>query len=221
MLPPVISIVGKSNSGKTTFVEKLLPKLTALGYTVGTVKHHSHQDFEFDVKGKDSWRHKQAGAYQVIVSSPNKLALVRNSESDLCIEEIRSKYFHNLDLILTEGYKRENFPKIEIFRKGVHDTILCEEDDKLVALVTDVDLPVNVPKFGLDDAQGVAALIEKKFLKENNGDSPSVKLFVNDRDISLKPFIQTTLKGMIEGYLKGLNGIEENGDIRVEIKNKK
>jgi len=223
MLPPVISVVGKSNSGKTTFVEKLLPMLVSRGYTVGTIKHHSHKDFEFDVKGKDSWRHKQAGAYQVIVSSPNKLALVRNSESDLSVEEIRSKYFHDLDLIITEGYKRESFPKIEIFRKGVHDTMLCENDDKLIALVTDKEFTVGVPTFGLDDADGVALLIEEQFLRKNKNinEPASVKLFVNDRDISLKPFIQNTLKGMIEGYLQGLNGIEEGGNIRVEILNKK
>jgi len=221
MLPPVISVVGKSNSGKTTFVEKLLPKLINRGYTVGTVKHHSHQDFEFDIKGKDSWRHKQAGAYQVIVSSPNKLALIRNSESDLSVEEIRSKYFHNLDLIITEGYKRESFPKIEIFRKGVHDTMLCENDDKLIALVTDTEFPVEVPKFGLDDADGVASLIEKQFLCKNMEELTAVKLFVNDKGVSLKPFIQKTLQGMIEGYLQGLNGIEESGNIRVEIYNKR
>lgn len=223
MLPPVISVVGKSNSGKTTFVEKLLPSLVSRGYTVGTIKHHSHQDFEFDVKGKDSWRHKQAGAYQIIVSSPNKLALVRNSESDLSVTEIRSKYFHNLDLIVTEGYKRESFPKIEIFRKGVHDTMLCENDDKLIALITDTDFKVEVPTFGLDDADGVASLIEEKFLRNNEdmNELDAVKLFVNDRNVSLKPFIQKTLKGMIEGYLQGLNGIEEGGNIRVEICNKR
>ncbi|RMF93305.1 MAG: molybdopterin-guanine dinucleotide biosynthesis protein B [Candidatus Schekmanbacteria bacterium] len=223
MLPPIISIVGKSNSGKTTFIEKLLPKLVERGYVIGTIKHHSHQDFEFDVKGKDSWRHKQAGAYQVIISSPNKLALVRNSESDLSLEEIRSKYFHNLDLIITEGYKRENFPKIEIFRKGVHETILCDNDDKLIALVSDTDFPVDVPKFSLDDAEGVAELIEKEFLIKNKGtaEDSKVKLFVNGKDISLKPFIQKTLKGMIEGYLQGLKGIEKEADIRIEISNNK
>ena len=218
MLPPIVSIVGKSNSGKTTLVEKLLPELVRRGYKVGTIKHHFHPDFDFDIEGKDSWRHKEAGAYQVIVSSPNKMALVRNAEYDAPVSEIREKYGRDLDIIMTEGYKRESFSKIEIFRKGVHETMLCENDDKLVALVTDADLNVNVPKFGLDDAKGIIDFVEEKFLKKKKTSKEgSVKLYVDGKDVTLKPFIQKTLKGMIKGYLEGLRDVENAGHIRVEI----
>ncbi|MDP2972779.1 MAG: molybdopterin-guanine dinucleotide biosynthesis protein B, partial [Deltaproteobacteria bacterium] len=85
---PIISIVGKSDSGKTTFIEKLLPELVRRGYRVATVKHDVH-GFEVDREGKDSWRHKQAGAHTVIISSPTKVALIRDVEKDLRLDEIR------------------------------------------------------------------------------------------------------------------------------------
>jgi len=85
---PIVSIVGKSDSGKTTLIEKLLPALTGRGYRVATVKHDVH-GFEVDQEGKDSWRHKQAGAHTVVISSPNKVALIRDVERDLTLDEIR------------------------------------------------------------------------------------------------------------------------------------
>jgi molybdopterin-guanine dinucleotide biosynthesis protein B len=132
---------------------------------VGTIKHHSHCGFDIDVEGKDSWRHKKAGARQVIVSAPDRMALVRDADHDAGLAELRKDYCRGLDLLLSEGYKREVFPKVEVFRKGVHERLLCEGDDGLIALVTDADLAVGVPTFGLDDADGVAALIETSFLK--------------------------------------------------------
>ena len=87
---PIISIVGKSDSGKTTLIEKLVPELTRRGYRVATVKHDIH-GFEVDREGKDSWRHKQAGAHTVVISSPQKIALIRDVEKDLTLDEIREK----------------------------------------------------------------------------------------------------------------------------------
>jgi len=219
MLPPVISIVGKSNSGKTTLIEKLLPELTGRGYIVGTIKHHRHENVEFDIKGKDSWRHKQAGAHQVIVSSPTTLALIRNSEPDLDLSEIRMNYHHGLDLILTEGYKKDTFPKIEVFRKGIHDSMLCEAGDQLIALVTDADIAVDAPIFGLDETVEIVSLLEKRFLlkKKMSSAKPSVKLFINNRETTLSPIIRNALMEIMEKDLRDMYGIEEGDEITVEI----
>ncbi len=160
---PIISIVGKSDSGKTTLIEKLIPELTRRGYRIGTVKHDVH-GFEVDREGKDSWRHKQAGAHTVVISSPKKVALIRDVENDLTLEEIRKKLIQDVDLILSEGYKKDVEPKIEIFRKEKHKELLCTKDNNLVAIVSDKEFKVGVPCFFLDNIKGVADFIEKKYL---------------------------------------------------------
>ncbi len=161
---PIISIVGKSDSGKTTFIEKLLPELTRRGYRVATVKHDVH-GFEVDREGKDSWRHKQAGAHTTVISSPQKVALIRDVEKDLTLAELREKFILDVDLILSEGYKKDVQPKIEIFRMENHRELLCTQEDNLVAIVSDKEFNVGVSCFFLDDVKGVADFIEKKFLK--------------------------------------------------------
>ncbi|NQT09784.1 MAG: molybdopterin-guanine dinucleotide biosynthesis protein B [Desulfobacteraceae bacterium] len=161
MMPPIISIVGKSGSGKTTLIEKIIPELKRRGYKIGTVKHAYH-GFDIDQKGKDSWRHKEAGADMVIVASPGKIAMVKDSncKSLECLE----KYFHDMDIIIVEGYKRENKPKIEIFRSSTHKKPLCREDNNLIALVTDSNIDLKVPKFGLEEIDNLVGFIEKKYL---------------------------------------------------------
>jgi molybdopterin-guanine dinucleotide biosynthesis protein B len=159
----MVSIVGKSDSGKTTLLEKLVPELTARGFRIGTIKHDVH-GFDIDHEGKDSWRHKQAGANTVAISSPKKVAVIKDVEAEETLEGLSSKYFQDVDIILTEGYKRENKPKIEIFRSQVHDEPLCKSDDSLVALVSDTPLDLGVPRFELDDIKGLADLVERKFL---------------------------------------------------------
>lgn len=161
--PPVISIVGKSDSGKTTFLEKLVPELTARGFRVGTIKHDVH-GFDIDHEGKDSWRHKQAGAAAVVISSPTKLAVVKDVGRERTIDELTRTYLDGVDIVLTEGYKKENKPKIEVFRSGVHHTPLCQDDDHLIAMVCDTRAACKAPCFGLNDVSGVADLLEKTLL---------------------------------------------------------
>ena len=156
---PLISIVGKSNSGKTTFIENFIPVLKARGFKVGVIKH-AHQNFEIEKKKKDSWRHKKAGANMVMISSPGKIALIKDEETEKLDNLI--KYFSDMDIILCEGYKRENKPKIEIFRKEAHKEPLCQNDKSLFAFVTNSDIKLDVPCFGLNEITKVADLIEKK-----------------------------------------------------------
>lgn len=161
---PIVSIVGKSDSGKTTLIEKLVPELVCRGYRVATIKHDVH-GFEVDREGKDSWRHKKAGAHTVVIASPQKVALIRDVEKDLTLDDIRGKFIQDVDLILSEGYKKDIQPKIEIFRKEKHKELLCTKEDNLIAIVSNQTFEVGVPCFDLDDMKGLSSFIEKKFLK--------------------------------------------------------
>ena len=166
-MPQTICIVGRSQSGKTTLIEKLIPLLKGRGYKIGTIKH-SHHIFDFDKTGKDSWRHKDAGAETVIVASPGKIAMVKNDDQGTL--DGLQKFFEDLDLVITEGYKREDKPKIEVVRAARHADVLLKADSHLVAVVSDIDLKLKVPVFGLEDIDGLADFIEETYLLRSNVD---------------------------------------------------
>ncbi|MBT9168646.1 MAG: Molybdopterin-guanine dinucleotide biosynthesis adapter protein [Syntrophomonadaceae bacterium] len=159
---PIVSIVGKSDSGKTTLICGLLPELKRRGYRVATIKHDVH-GFEIDKPGKDTWKHSQAGADIVVISSPVKIALLEKVDEELTLDEIMGR-ISNVDIIVSEGYKRNNKPKIEVFRSTVHEAPLCTCEDNLLALVSDIVLDLGVPVFSLNDYTGIADLIEHRFL---------------------------------------------------------
>jgi molybdopterin-guanine dinucleotide biosynthesis protein B len=165
-MPNVISIVGLSNSGKTTFIEKLIPELRCRGYKIGVIKH-SHHAVDIDREGKDSWKYQKAGAETVMVASSGKLAMVKTSSDEIPLEEVLT-YFSDMDLVITEGYKKENKPKIEIFRKEKHKQPACSKKDNLIAMVTDSNLSTDVPVFKTDEIKTVADFIEDKFLKSRS-----------------------------------------------------
>lgn len=164
MPTPIISIVGKSNSGKTTLVEKLIPELIKRGYRVATIKHNKH-GFDIDHEGKDSWRHKKAGASTTVIACPMRVALIEDIDRDYSLGEIRDTYIKDADVILAEGYKGNPFPKIEVFRSELKRELLCGKEDNLLALASDKKLDVGVPCFDINDIKSIADLIEDKFLK--------------------------------------------------------
>ncbi len=167
MAPPIICIVGKKKSGKTTFIEKLIPELKALGISVGTVKHDAHS-FEMDHEGKDTWRHRQAGSETVVVSSPTQVAVIKTVEKEMWLPELVEEFFADRQLVITEGYFRSDQPKIEIHRSEAHARPLCnkqnEEEHQLMAMVSDVAVDTDKPVYDLDDAKGVAVFIARHHL---------------------------------------------------------
>jgi molybdopterin-guanine dinucleotide biosynthesis protein B len=211
---PIISIVGKSDSGKTTLIEKLVPELTRKGYRIATVKHDVH-GFEVDQEGKDSWRHKQAGAHTVIISSPQKIALIRDVEKDSTLDEIRRRWVQDVDLLLSEGYKKDVQPKIEVFRKEKHKKLLCTKKDNLIAIVSDRKFNVGVPCFHLEDMKGLSNFIEKEFLKSKK--EKEVTLRVDGKPIPMTPFVREFLTKTIKGMLSALRGCETSNRIEIYI----
>jgi molybdopterin-guanine dinucleotide biosynthesis protein B len=158
---PMISLVGKSDTGKTTLLEKVIAELKQRGYRVATVKHDTH-GFDIDQQGKDSWRHAQAGSDVVVISGPHRVALIEKREQEMTLDEI-ANLVTNVDIILTEGYKRGDRPKIEVSRREKGSELLCTEDE-LIAIAADQPFDMNVPQLGLDDAAGLVDLIEERFL---------------------------------------------------------
>ena len=159
---PVISIVGKSDSGKTTVLEGIVRELTSRGWRVATVKHHIH-DFDIDVPGKDSWRHARAGAVVSMVSSPNKRGVVKQLDRESTLDELAAEA-GDVDILLTEGYKQTGRVRIEVSRDERSSELVCTAAE-LFALVTDGQRDAgDAPVFALNDTQGLTDLIEAEFL---------------------------------------------------------
>ena len=157
---PIVCFIGRSNSGKTTLVERVIPELVRAGYRVATVKHAGH-GFDLDTEGKDSWRHKRAGASSVVVVSKGSLAMFTDVSEQLKVEEIRDRFLdESYDLIIAEGWKSEGYPKIVVIREEVGEIPFSL--DGLLAVVSDKPMDVDVPVLELNDIAGVAALIMKQ-----------------------------------------------------------
>lgn len=164
---PIVSIVGESDAGKTTLIEKLVAELKRRGYRVATIKHDAHR-FEIDHPGKDSYRHFQAGADWTIIASSDKIASVRRLDREFTLDEIATQ-ISGVDLILTEGFKHEARCRIEVSRRaasGPHTPELISPPDELLAVAADYPIEPGVPVYDLNDAAGLVDLIERVVLKK-------------------------------------------------------
>jgi molybdopterin-guanine dinucleotide biosynthesis protein MobB len=168
----IVSVVAKSNTGKTTLLEKLISELKQRGYRVGALKHDAHR-FDIDHKNKDSWRLTQAGADTMVITSKEKLAMVKMNQETVEPEvtDIVDRYFNDVDIVLTEGFKGNTFPKIEVHRRERSQTLLCRgevNDPTLFAIASDEPLDMDVPVYDINDALGICDFIEEKFLRRKN-----------------------------------------------------
>ena len=164
-LPPIISIVGRAKIGKTTFLVKLIAELTRRGINVAVIKHTVHT-FDFSETGKDTWKHAAAGAPIVALSSPKELVITLPLERERDVDEIAATMIDmhpNVDLILTEGYKRAHKPKIEVSRRERGTELVSRRQD-IIAIVSDHPITLDVPRFDLDDAVQVADFIQDRYL---------------------------------------------------------
>lgn len=207
---PILSIVGSSDSGKTTFIESLIPELNRLGYRVGTVKHDVH-GFEMDREGKDTWKHARAGAASIAISSPNQAALIRKTGGEMELDELAARFFWDMDLVLTEGYKRERFPKIEVFRKAVAEAPICGDKDNLIAMVTDDAVETPIPIFGFSEAARMAEFIAARYLRERKRHAILVQ--IDGKRLPMKDFVGDFVLGGIRGMLSELRGWKE-GEVK-------
>ncbi len=157
----VVCFVARSGTGKTTFLEKLIPCLKARGLRVGVVKHHAHAT-AFDVPGKDSYRMAQAGADIVVGACAVQVAVFYQASGTADLDALLAQHLRDADLVLAEGFKHSRYPKIEICRAACatynaagFPELLCAPEE-LLAVVSDCPVDVHVPRFDLEDAAGVA-----------------------------------------------------------------
>lgn len=161
---PIVSIVGYSGSGKTTLVEKLIPELNRQGWKVATIKHNRH-GFEIDREGKDSWRHRRAGAAVTVLASPGKAAVMADTEGDPGLAELGERFIRDVDVILAEGFKKNPYPKIEVYRKALGKAFLSRDDSALMAVAGDDPGGLTVPRYDLEDIAGLVDLILDRVIR--------------------------------------------------------
>ncbi|MDY6836293.1 MAG: molybdopterin-guanine dinucleotide biosynthesis protein B [Chloroflexota bacterium] len=165
---PIISIVGRSKVGKTSFLEGLIPVLKSRGYRLAVIKHAKH-GFEMDSEGTDSWRLTNVGADICCVTSPQKMVMIKPFKSDSSLHDVLNTIGQDIDIVITEGYKEENAPKIEVHRRDMGE-LICSSDE-LIAIITDEPLLTTTPQLTLTDFSMAADIIEREFLdrSSNNG----------------------------------------------------
>ena len=213
---PIISIVGKSKSGKTTLLEGLIVELKQRGYRVAVIKH-AGEDFELDKVGKDSWRLSQAGSSLLAISSPHKVAVIKQVERELSPQELSRFIDWDYNLILTEGFKQSNTLKVEVHGKEQDSELLCLPQ-QLLAIITDEPLDVDVPQFSRDKIQGLADLIENRLLTQRPEDD--INLFINDVHIPINQFVKNLLARTLVAMVSGLKGVKEIKNLYITLRRK-
>jgi len=159
--PYAIAVVGNSGAGKTTLLERLIPALKGKGLRVGVVKHDAHR-FDIDHPGKDSHRLTAAGADTMMITSSEKLALVKRHAASPPVDELLERYFSDMDLVLVEGFRGSSLPKVEVHRKDFRRALICRgerNDPALAAVASDEPLDVDVPLLDLNDPGAIAEFI--------------------------------------------------------------
>lgn len=158
----IFGVTGWKNAGKTGLMERLVSEITSRGLRVSTLKH-AHHSFDVDHPGRDSYRHREAGASQVLLVSENRWALMseQRGSPEPALEELLQK-LSPVDLVLIEGYKREPHPKIEAFRAVANNPLIAANDKTIVAIASDCPIDIDRPVFDLDDTTQIANFILKE-----------------------------------------------------------
>ena len=161
-MTPVVLFVGISKSGKTTLLEKVIAELKRRGYSVATIKHAPHS-IDFDIPGKDSWRHFYAGSEATTLVSSSSIIFIKRMSEPVTLDDVIPLYGEDFDIILVEGFKGSAFPKIEVHRKAIGQVL--SNIKNIIAYATDEVLEKRSKQFALDDVSGLADFIEKSYLK--------------------------------------------------------
>jgi len=213
-MSPLVSIVGKSKSGKTFLIQKLIAELKSRGYRVATVKHVP-QDISFDEPEKDSWHHIQAGSDATVISSPNRVVLIKPVGAEPALDEVARILGGDYDIILTEGFKNGDAPKIETHRREAGASLGALRG--LVAMVTDEPTEAKVKQFSFEEVKGLADFLEESFIKREGG---WLSLYVNGSLISLSPFPEEIIRNILMGMAASLRGVGKIKSLDIFLRRK-
>lgn len=209
-----LCIVGRSNTGKTTLIERLVPEFKGRGFRVAVVKH-SEQVVDWDQPGKDTYRFAKAGSDAVLLSTKDRVLVNFLTGKTLPFEESLRYIGGDCDLVLVEGYHETQLPKIEVHRRELGQPLLTDKHG-LMALVTDEKLDVTAPQFSRDDVQGIADLVVRKLLSSVG--KPDAGLFVDGKPVNLTPFVAEIIAKTVQGMLSSLKGVGEPRDVDLWIR---
>jgi molybdopterin-guanine dinucleotide biosynthesis adapter protein len=209
---PIVCVIGDSGCGKTTFIEKLIPELKNLGPRVATLKHDARG--HVDAPGKDSTRHATAGADMTAVVSDHLVTIFELQSSLPSLTAIVDTHFAAYDIVIAEGFKKENLPKIEVFRTAASRTWHAAPGERIAA-VTDATPPDDAPVFGFDDAARLAAFLRDRFI--TNVSRSDARVWINGEYIELNPFVKAFVGQTVKGMVSALRGGHDAERIRIKI----
>ena len=212
----IISIVGKSSAGKTTLLEKLIVELKQRGYKVAIVKHSHHKD-DLDTAAKDTWRFTKAGSALSAINSLDHLAIYRHIDNFFDPQEISNFILWDYDIMLTEGFKGSNYPKIEVHRSEQGKELLTDPEH-LLAVVTDEPLDIDVPQFSHDNVAGIADIIEKTIISQNIEND--MDLVVNGTYTPISPSLKDLLSRTLIAMIPNPQGNGEVKNLHISLRRK-
>jgi molybdopterin-guanine dinucleotide biosynthesis adapter protein len=211
-MTPIISIVGRSKSGKTTLLEKLLVELKSRGYRIATMKH-TPMGMASEDSDKDSERHLKAGSEATIICDPTRLVMIKPVTEASPLEEIARFFEEDYDLIITEGFKQDDAPKIEVHRKNVAPAL--KDIKNIIAVATDEKLDIKVRQFALEDIKGIADLIEDGFIKPQQ---ERLVMYTNGQAITLTAFPREIINNMLLAMASSLKGVDKVKTLKIFLK---
>jgi molybdopterin-guanine dinucleotide biosynthesis adapter protein len=210
-MPPIISIVGRSKSGKTTLVEKLIAEIKNRGYRVSTIKHAQEINFEH---GKDSERHLAAGSEATGIATSGRFVLIKPIDSDTSIDELAHLIGEEYDIIIAEGFKQSNTPKIEVHRASAGPPL--ENLTRLVAIATDEPVQTTARQFPLEDIKSLADLIEQGFILPQ---SERLSVYVNNKPLPLTMFPRKFIASVILNMMQSFKGVTSIKSLQIWLGN--
>ncbi|MBT4285986.1 MAG: molybdopterin-guanine dinucleotide biosynthesis protein B [Deltaproteobacteria bacterium] len=160
MTPKLLSVIGRSGSGKTQLITQIIPYFVSKNLKIGSIKHTHHQA-QFDKKGKDSWKHKTAGSAQVLLMTDDQLAIYADIQEKKTLREIADYWFQGFDMVISEGFKKESGLKIEVCRQATQKTPLFTDPEfKVNMIVSDYQIQSTIPVFDINAISQICSWIE-------------------------------------------------------------